>query len=726
MNNKKQIRLDIDGMSCAACAARIEKQLNKKEGVLSANVNLTTEKATIDFDPELITVDEMIDKIEKIGFSASEISETQNKLEKETFLQKYKLLFSIIFSLPLLLSMFVHMFKWTWYPEILLSPVTQLILATPVQFIAGWQFYKGAYLNLKQGGANMDVLVALGTSAAYFYSIYNLFTGVNELYFETSAILITLILLGKYFEARAKSKTSDAIKKLIGLQPKTAKVLRNGIETEIPVEKVVLDDIIIVRPGEKIPVDGVIIEGFTSIDESMISGESLPVDKKEGDEVTGATVNGHNVIKIKATRLGKDTVLANIIKIIEEAQGSKAPIQRTADVISNYFVPIVVTIAVITFVVWYFFITNNDFTASILAFTAVLVIACPCALGLATPTSIMVGTGKAAEYGILFKGGEHLEKTHKINVILFDKTGTITKGKPEVTDILTSNIDKKEFLLLSASAENNSEHPIAKAIVNKVDEPLLETKEVKAIPGYGLEAVIENKKIHIGNERYFKDLNIKISDDFLKSKNKLEEEGKTVVMSAVNNEFKGLIAVADVVKDDSKQAIKMLRDLNIDIYMVTGDNKKTAEAIAKKVGIENFFAEVLPENKAEKVKEIQNQGKIVAMAGDGINDAPALAVADIGIALGTGTDIAIETADITLMKDNLTSVVTAILIGKAVMKNIKQNLFWALFYNSVGIPVAAAGLLNPVIAGAAMAFSSVSVVTNALRLKKWKFNINMR
>ncbi len=622
--------------------------------------------------------------------------------------------------------MFAHMFKWTWYPEILLSPVTQLILATPVQFIAGWQFYKGAYLNLKQGGANMDVLVALGTSAAYFYSIYNLFTGVNELYFETSAILITLILLGKYFEARAKSKTSDAIKKLIGLQPKTAKVLRNGIETEIPVEKVVLDDIIIVRPGEKIPVDGVIIEGFTSIDESMISGESLPVDKKEGDEVTGATVNGHNVIKIKATRLGKDTVLANIIKIIEEAQGSKAPIQRTADVISNYFVPIVVTIAVITFVVWYFFITNNDFTASILAFTAVLVIACPCALGLATPTSIMVGTGKAAEYGILFKGGEHLEKTHKINVILFDKTGTITKGKPEVTDILTSNIDKKEFLLLSASAENNSEHPIAKAIVNKVDEPLLETKEVKAIPGYGLEAVIENKKIHIGNERYFKDLNIKISDDFLKSKNKLEEEGKTVVMSAVNNEFKGLIAVADVVKDDSKQAIKMLRDLNIDIYMVTGDNKKTAEAIAKKVGIENFFAEVLPENKAEKVKEIQNQGKIVAMAGDGINDAPALAVADIGIALGTGTDIAIETADITLMKDNLTSVVTAILIGKAVMKNIKQNLFWALFYNSVGIPVAAAGLLNPVIAGAAMAFSSVSVVTNALRLKKWKFNINMR
>ena len=726
MNNKKQIRLDIDGMSCAACAARIEKQLNKKEGVLSANVNLTTEKATIDFDPELITVDEIIDKIEKIGFSASEISETQNKLEKETFLQKYKLLFSIIFSLPLLLSMFAHMFKWTWYPEILLSPVTQLILATPVQFIAGWQFYKGAYLNLKQGGANMDVLVALGTSAAYFYSIYNLFTGVNELYFETSAILITLILLGKYFEARAKSKTSDAIKKLIGLQPKTAKVLRNGIETEIPVEKVVLDDIIIVRPGEKIPVDGVIIEGFTSIDESMISGESLPVDKKEGDEVTGATVNGHNVIKIKATRLGKDTVLANIIKIIEEAQGSKAPIQRTADVISNYFVPIVVTIAVITFVVWYFFITNNDFTASILAFTAVLVIACPCALGLATPTSIMVGTGKAAEYGILFKGGEHLEKTHKINVILFDKTGTITKGKPEVTDILTSNIDKKEFLLLSASAENNSEHPIAKAIVNKVDEPLLETKEVKAIPGYGLEAVIENKKIHIGNERYFKDLNIKISDDFLKSKNKLEEEGKTVVMSAVNNEFKGLIAVADVVKDDSKQAIKMLRDLNIDIYMVTGDNKKTAEAIAKKVGIENFFAEVLPENKAEKVKEIQNQGKIVAMAGDGINDAPALAVADIGIALGTGTDIAIETADITLMKDNLTSVVTAILIGKAVMKNIKQNLFWALFYNSVGIPVAAAGLLNPVIAGAAMAFSSVSVVTNALRLKKWKFNINMR
>ena len=726
MNNKKQIRLDIGGMSCAACAARIEKQLNKKEGVFSANVNLTTEKATIDFDPKLITVDEMIDKIEKIGFSASEISETQEKLEKETFFQKYKLLFSVIFSLPLLFSMFAHMLKWTWYPEILMSPVTQLILATPVQFIAGMQFYKGAYLNLKQGGANMDVLVALGTSAAYFYSIYNLITGVNELYFETSAILITLILLGKYFEARAKSKTSDAIKKLIDLQPKTAKVLRDGIEMEIPVEKVVLNDIIIVRPGEKIPVDGVIIEGFTSIDESMISGESLPVDKKEGDEVTGATVNGHNVIKIKATRLGKDTVLANIIKIIEEAQGSKAPIQRMADVISNYFVPIVVSIAIITFAVWYFFITNQDFTASILAFTAVLVIACPCALGLATPTSIMVGTGKGAEYGILFKGGEHLEKTHKINAILFDKTGTITKGKPEVTDILTSNIDKEEFLLLSASAENNSEHPIAKAIVNNVNVPLLETNNVKAIPGYGLEAVIENKEIHIGNERYFKDLSIKIPDNFINSKNNFEEEGKTVVLVAVNNEFKGIIAVADVVKEDSENTIKMLRDLDIDVYMITGDNKKTAEAIAKKVGIENVFAEVLPGNKAEKVKEIKLQGKIVAMVGDGINDAPALAVADIGIALGTGTDIAIETADITLMKDSLTSVVIAILLSKAVMKNIKQNLFWALFYNSIGIPAAAAGFLNPVIAGAAMAFSSVSVVANALRLKKWKFNINER
>lgn len=717
------IELDIGGMTCAACSSRIEKKLNKQVGVVSATVNLTTEKATINYMSSIISISDLTNKITKMGFSANEILSDQKteKANKEALTQKIKLIFSAIFSLPLFLAMFAHMFKWSWYPEILLLPITQLIFATPVQFIAGWQFYKGSYLNLKQGAANMDVLVAMGTSAAYFYSIYNIFNNA-PLYFETSAVLITLILLGKYFEAKAKGKTSEAIKKLIGLQPKTARVIRNGVEEDIQILHVVTGDIIIVRPGEKIPVDGIIIDGVTTIDESMISGESLPVDKKIKDEVVGASINGYGVIQIKATHLGKDSVLAHIIKIIEDAQGAKAPIQRLADIISGFFVPTVILIAIITFMTWFFVITNGDFTTSILTFTAVLVIACPCALGLATPTSIMVGTGKGAQNGILFKGGEHLEKAHKINVVMLDKTGTITKGKPEVTSIKTINFDETEFMILVGSAEKNSEHPLAQAVVTRsitygVLKPAI---DVKAVPGYGLEAKVENIIINIGNDRYFSDLKIHIAS-IIEEKEQLESEGKTVVLVAFNNNFTGMIAIADVIKPDSKNAVQSLQKMGIEIYMITGDNERTAKAIAAETGITNVIAEVLPEHKANYVKKLQEQGKIVAMVGDGINDAPALATADIGIALGTGTDIAIETADITLMKGELDGIAAAIDLSRATIKNIKQNLFWALFYNTVGIPIAAAGLLNPIVAGATMAFSSVSVVSNSLRLRNWKY-----
>jgi Cu+-exporting ATPase len=607
----------------------------------------------------------------------------------------------------------------------LMNPYVQWGLATPVQFIAGWQFYRGTYLALKNGSANMDVLVALGTSAAYFYSLANIFSGRSELYFETSAILITLIILGKLLEATAKGRTSEAIKALMGLQAKTARVMRDGQEVDIPVEEVTAGDVVIVRPGEKIPVDGVISEGNSTVDESMLTGESLPVDKKTGDQVTGATINKFGTFRFTATKVGKDTVLAQIVKIVEAAQGSKAPIQRFADVVSGYFVPVVIGLAVLTFAIWYFILDTGNFSRALVNFTAVLVIACPCALGLATPTSIMVGTGKGAENGILIKGAEHLENAHRLTTIVLDKTGTITKGQPEVTDIISfQEYRRTELLAMAVSAEKNSEHPLAEAIVKYGKEqgvPITEAESFEAIPGHGVAIQSSGKRILVGTRKLLQEYHVEFQFAVDRIE-ELETQGKTVMLMAVNLNLAGLLAVADTVKETSAQAVAELKKLSIEVWMITGDNERAARAIAQQVGIDNVIAEVLPEHKAERVQSLKQQGKVVAMVGDGINDAPALATADVGFAIGTGTDVAMEAADITLIRGDLNGLVGAIKLSKATMRNIKQNLFWALLYNSLGIPVAASGFLSPVLAGAAMAFSSVSVVSNALRLKRFRFN----
>lgn len=597
----------------------------------------------------------------------------------------------------------------------------QLALATPVQFIIGYRFYKGAYKALRGGGANMDVLIAMGTSAAYFFSIYNLAIGVPEYYFEASAVIITLIVLGNTFEAVAKGKTSEAIKKLMGLQPKTARVVRDEVEVDIPIEQLIVGDIVVVRPGERVPVDGIIVEGNSSLDESMITGESIPIDKTIDDEVIGATINKFGAFRFKATKIGKDTVLSQIIKLVEDAQGSKAPIQRLADKISGIFVPIVVVIALVT--ILGFTYIGGDFNTGLINAIAVLVIACPCALGLATPTAIMVGTGKGAENGILIKSGEHLESTHKMDTIIFDKTGTITRGEPELTDILTFNeYDRNEILRIAASVERASEHPLGESIVKKAEEESMELSNPESfmsITGKGLRAEFEGKKVLIGNKRLMVENDVSIEDrenDLLK----LQEEGKTAMLMSLDGILSGIIAVADQMKDTSLEAVKELQKMGLEVYMITGDNERTAKAIAQKIGITKILADVLPEDKAEVVERLKSEGRHVGMVGDGINDAPALAAADIGFAIGTGTDVAMEAADITLMRGDLNGVVTAIRLSHRTMKTIRQNLFWAFFYNSVGIPIAALGFLNPMVAGAAMAFSSVSVVTNSLRLKKFK------
>lgn len=721
-------------MTCAACANKIEKKLSSLPGVKNAVVNFATEKATVEYSDNQVSIADIKKTVKSLGYEAIlqedkvDMDEEKARREAEIKKQTFMFAFSAILSLPLLLYMFAEMFTWQWVPKLIMEPKFQLVLATPIQFIAGWQFYKDSYYALKNKSANMSVLIALGTTAAYVFSFvvtfWGDFIGQESVYYETAAIIITLIILGKLLEAIAKGKTSDAIKKLMGLQAKTARVVRNGEEVDIPIEEVEVGDLIIVRPGEKIPVDGIIKEGYSTVDESMLTGESIPVDKKIGDEVIGATINKHGTFKFEATKVGKDTALAQIIKIVEDAQGSKAPIQRLADVISAYFVPAVIAIAVITFLVWYFFVDPTNFTRALINFTAVLVIACPCALGLATPTSIMVGTGKGAENGILIKGGEHLEKAHKLTAVVLDKTGTITKGQPELTDVIALNsFDRQEVLRIAAITEKGSEHPLAEAIVKGAENQgfkLASPEDFCAIPGHGVEAKIEGKLVLLGNRKLMKDRKIAV-DQFEQDIVKLEEQGKTAMLMAIEDKMAGIIAVADTVKDNSKVAIKELLDLGIEVYMITGDNKRTAHAIAKQVGITNVLAEVLPEDKAEEVQKLKAQGKIVGMVGDGINDAPALASADVGIAIGTGTDVAMEAADITLMGGDLKGIPASIKLSKATMRNIKQNLFWALIYNTLGIPVAAFGFLSPVIAGAAMAFSSVSVVTNALRLKRWKY-----
>ncbi|SFI61967.1 heavy metal translocating P-type ATPase [Thermoflavimicrobium dichotomicum] len=729
------VELHLMGMTCAACANRIEKGLNRLPGVSQATVNFALETAHVEYSPAEVSPEDLIQKVKQLGYDAKikeEKGEEQDHRQSETQKQKRLFILSAILSLPLLWTMVSH-FSFTsfiWVPDIFMNPWFQLALATPIQFLVGGRFYIGAYKALRNKSANMDVLVALGTSAAYFYSFYLTLTTplhgshhMVNLYYETSAILITLILLGKWLEAKAKGRTSEAIKKLMGLQAKTAIVLRDGQETQIPVEAVVQGDLLLVKPGEKIPVDGEVVEGLSAVDESMLTGESIPVEKQPGDSVIGATINKQGRLIIRATKVGKETALAQIIRVVEEAQGSKAPIQRIADQISGIFVPIVAGIALVTFLIWYFIGEPGQFASALEKAIAVLVIACPCALGLATPTSIMAGSGRAAELGILFKGGEHLETTQQINTVILDKTGTITHGKPKLTDLIAATgFPEETFLKLVGAAEKSSEHPLAQAILEGIQAKkvsLPDPDHFEAIPGYGIRAMVQGQEVLIGTRKLMKQHHISI-EAVERHMQKLEQEGKTSMLVAIDQKYAGLIAVADTIRETSKQAIERLKALGIEVFMVTGDNERTAQGIARQVGIQHVLAEVLPEEKANEVKKLQNQGKKVAMVGDGINDAPALATADIGMAIGTGTDVAIEAADITLMRGDLNSVADAVWMSKKTMANIKQNLFWALAYNSIGIPVAALGFLAPWVAGAAMALSSVSVVLNALRLQKIK------
>ncbi len=720
----EKAELDIRGMTCAACARRIEKGLARLEGVIRADVNLATERGTVEYYPAALDVAEIVKKVKDLGYDASPRKDRANLREAEIRVQKRRFLIAAFLSAPLLWSM-LHMGGplSVLVPDLLMNGYVQWLLATPVQFYAGWPFYRGAYKNLKNGSANMDVLVALGTSAAYFYSLYLLLTGGDAFYFETSAIIITLILLGKLLEAVAKGRTSEAIQKLMGLRAKTAVVIRDGREREIPVEEVEKGDLIRVRPGEKIPVDGVVVEGRSAVDESMLTGESIPVDKQPGDEVIGATINKHGTLTFRATKVGKETALAQIIRVVEEAQGAKAPIQRLADRISGVFVPVVVLIAIGTFLLWYLALDPGNIERAVLNLTAVLVIACPCALGLATPTSIMVGTGKGAEVGILFKGGQHVENAHRIDTVVLDKTGTITKGEPEMTDVRPlGNRTEEELLRLAASAEKPSEHPLAQAIVRGARERGIEptaAENFQAVPGKGIEAVVDGRRVLIGTRKWLEENGVDTAAAETAMET-LEEQGKTVMLVAADGKPAGWIAVADTVKPTSADAIRELKRMGLQVWMLTGDNERTARAIARQAGIEHIRAEVMPGDKAEEVKRLQAEGRKVAMVGDGINDAPALAVADIGMAIGTGTDVAIETADVTLMRGDLRAIPAAIRLSRLTMRNIKQNLFWAFFYNAVGIPVAAAGYLAPWLAAAAMAFSSVSVVSNSLRLKRVK------
>lgn len=716
-----RLTLDIGGMSCAACAARIDKKLNSLQGVLQANVNLSANRAVIDYQAGRIKPEQLAEIVERLGYKAKLVDSSTTGLsaddDREIKILKYYLTGSIILSLPLILSMIVMLFHLDI--PVLHNPIGQLCLAAPVQFIFGSRFYRNAFLTLRSGGTNMDVLIVLGTSTAFFYSLYSLVAGnMGQIYFESSATIITLVLAGRYMEAVARGKTTEAIKSLGKLQARTARVYRNGQEIDVPVEEVELDDIILVRPGEKIPVDGVIVEGHSVVDESMLTGESIPVERIVGDQVTGATINGHAALRMRATRVGRDTTLARIIQMVEDAQGSKAPIQKIADRVSAIFVPGIIIIALITFGAHY--LLGNTLDRALTSMVAVLVIACPCALGLATPTAIMVGTGRGAEKGILIKGGEHLEKTSEVTAVVFDKTGTLTSGKPEVTDVFTLANDRLQMLRLAGAAEKSSEHLLGEAIYTLARQEcgnLPDASHFEVLPGLGLKAIVDDTPVCLGNRRIM--MKEKISLGRLQEKaDTLEEQGKTVVFMAVNGVIAAIFAVADTLKPDARLAIDKIKEMGIEVYMITGDNQRTAQAIARQAGIMHLLAEVLPGDKAREIQKLQQQGLVVAMVGDGINDAPALAIADTGIAIGTGTDVAIETANITLIGGELKGVPAAIGLSRHTMSIIKQNLFWAFIYNLIGIPFAALGYLSPVIAGAAMALSSVSVVSNSLRLRR--------
>ena len=760
-----KITLPIGGMTCASCVMHVENGLKQVPGVLNVNVNLATERATVEMIPGAVTIADLKRAVEETGYEVLDLGEQTDELvdrerelrEQERQREWRDLMIGIVFTLPLFVLVMTHdllavgLGMHGTLPWFLKSPTFDWIafaLATPVQFYVGRSYHRGAWKSLRAGAPNMDLLISLGTNAAYWYSVIVVLAGVfgvfigEHLYFESAAVIITLIKVGKYLEARAKGQTSEAIKNLMKLQAKTARVERDGQEIEVPVNQVRVGDIVSVRPGEKIPVDGVIVAGSSAIDESMITGESLPVEKTVGDPVIGATINKMGAFKFEARKVGRETALAQIIRLVEEAQGSKAPIQRLADQISAVFVPVVVVIALATFIVWMVFGQAPVFTNAFTNFVAVLIIACPCALGLATPTAIMVGTGKGAENGVLIRSGGALETAHKVTAIILDKTGTLTQGAPAVTDVVSSfklpvagsdaetlNLKPETFLQLVASAEKNSEHPLGQAIVKYAQEigvTLSEPSEFGAVAGHGIRARIDGHEVLIGNHKLMTEAGIGL--DGLDAKaSQLADEGKTAMFAAIDGKPAGVIAVADTLKPNSKAAVEALKKLGLKVYMLTGDNPRTAAAIARQVGIEHYFAEVLPHQKADKVRELQAQGERVAMVGDGINDAPALAQADIGIAIGTGTDVAMQAAEITLMSGDLRGVVTAIALSKQTIRTIRGNLFWAFFYNVLGIPIAAGVLypffgilLNPMISAAAMAFSSVFVVTNSLRLRGFK------
>ncbi len=744
---KKSI-FPVGGMTCASCVARVEEALSSVPGVISASVNLASEKATVEYLEGTGLADmrrAVKDAGYELGPEAQALEDVTTAAQREIRVIRSRFIIAVILAAAIMALM--------WSPSFAGKSYLLWALATPVQFWAGLRFYRGAWGALKHKTSDMNTLIAVGTSVAYFYSMIavlfpGLFaTGVVELhlYFDTSAAIIALILLGRFLEARARGQTSEAIKKLIGMQPKTALVIREGKEREIPVEEVQVGDLILVRPGERVPVDGIVRQGYSSVDESMITGESIPVEKKVGDEVIGATINKTGSLQFEATKVGKDTMLAHIVRMVEEAQGSKAPIQRLVDVIASYFVPAVIGIAIVTFVVWYFVGPAPALTFAFLNFVAVLVIACPCALGLATPTAIMVGTGKGAEHGILIRNGEALERAHQINTVLLDKTGTLTRGEPSVIDVIAAPFSSpEEVLRLSASAEHSSEHPLGEAVVKAALEKKLElspSSDFNAIPGQGIEAIVEGKKLCLGNLMLMKERGFSLNGLEKKAAEFLER-GKTVMFLGRDSQVAGIIALADTLKPGAKEALQALHKMTIETAMITGDNRRTAEAIAREAGIDRVLAEVLPEHKAGEVKKLQEEGKVVAMVGDGINDAPALAQADVGIAIGTGTDVAMETGDITLIRGDLMGVATAISLSKRTMRTIRQNLFWAFAYNTALIPIAAGvlylafgnvgvpsglhfilgeyGFLNPILAAAAMAASSITVVSNSLRLRRFK------
>ena len=744
---KKSI-FPVSGMTCVSCVSRVEEDISSVPGVIAVDVNLASEKATVEY-VEGTDVAEMRRAVEEAGYGLESEAATLEDVTTASQKEMRGLRNRFIFALTLA----VVIMALSMGPEFPGKPYLLWALATPVQFWTGWRFYKGMWGALKHRTADMNTLIAVGTSAAYFYSMVavlapGLFSAAGMglgLYFDTSSMIIALILLGRFLESRAKGQTSEAIKRLIGLKPKTAEVIRGGKEIEISVEEVQVGDIVLVRPGERIPVDGIVRQGYSSIDESMITGESIPVDKKVGDTVIGGTINSMGSFQFEATRVGKDTTLARIVRLVEEAQGSKAPIQRLADVVASYFVPAVIGIAIVTFIIWFFSGPPPALTYALLNFVAVLIIACPCALGLATPTAIIVGTGRGAENGVLIRSGEALERAHKINSVLLDKTGTLTRGEPRVTDIVAaSSTSENEVLRLAASVEHGSEHPLADAIVKAFAEKklkLLKTSDFQAMPGHGVEAVADGKQVLLGNLALMKERKFSLNG-MQKEAERMLGQGKTVLFLGVDGRVAGIIGLADTLKPNAREVVEALHRLDAEVVMITGDNRRTAGAIAREAGVDRVLAEVLPENKVREVKRLQDEGRVVAMVGDGINDAPALAQADVGIAIGTGTDVAMETGDVTLISGDLDGIVTAISLSKRTMNTIKQNLFWAFAYNTALIPVAAGilylvfgdtgvpsglhfvfgdyGFLNPMLAALAMAASSITVVSNSLRLRTFK------